>query len=258
MNYFLIFSLKKLHHQSKNTFNKNFLHDDKNEFFALVKYLDKSARIDRINIDKKTICIFYGEECKPEREEISIEELLPKDFTISCSVSSEKYYIYRSLISYYCLHREPFLLFRNIGRELKQYIQKKLSLKQTDLQTVIEVIVDHIQKGQSRVIDAEDLLRITNPNIDSLYNFHEKTNIHPKFQPAKLHYELILEALVESGDIVKEGFYYKVNPRIFLTHQKLQSESKKHKQIFWVSLAVLITGAISLTFEIVKWLCNRS
>lgn len=124
---------------------------------------------------------------------------------------------------------------------------EKISLKKTDLHQVVNAIVNKPNSVNSMrmAITERELVELINPKVKWLYNSRDGINSHKQFEETESYYRLLLDALVESGDLELGVMWYEIKPKLFLTYQRMQTEEKRHKQILWVSICSAFATALA-------------
>lgn len=201
-----------------------------------------------VNIDDDELTAEFGSFEEPELMKINYSLLSNRDFIISYSNLYESFN-YGNLASYYLFHKKIIIRIRRFIRKIKDNILRTLSIKKADLYKVIEKLVKNAARTDFRkpYIDENDLITIFNPFVNVL----NKDITHNDYQSAKGYYRLLLNALVESGDIEPEGMGYVIKPKIFLTHNKMESERKKHIQVISVTAIAAISSFIAAVASII-------
>ncbi|CAE6934486.1 hypothetical protein [Vibrio sp. B1FLJ16] len=213
-------------------------------FHIIVTSGNRKGYITNIGLDELTA--EFGSTEDSDSIKIKYSDLSNRDFIISYGNLYESF-IYKSLASYYFFHRKPIIRFRRLIRNTQNNILKILSVKKTDLDATVSILVEKAGKANygKPYIDEEDLLKIFNPSIESLYDLRIGKVDHNEYEATKAHYRLILEALVESGDVEPEGMGYIIRPKIFLTYQKMRSETKKHIQVLSVTAIATVATCVA-------------
>ncbi|MGR5062452.1 hypothetical protein [Photobacterium sp. DNB22_13_2] len=203
-------------------------------FCIIVTSGNRKGYITNIGLDELTA--EFGSTEDSDSIKIKYSDLSNRDFRISYGNLYESF-IYKSLASYYFFHRNPIIRLRRFIRNTKHNILMKWSVKRTDLHTTVAILVEKAAKAGYRKphIDEDELLKAFNPFLDELFDMRKGKNTHEDYEAAKAHYRLILEALVESGDIESDGMGYVIRPKLFLTFQKMESEMNKHIQVLRVT-----------------------
>lgn len=195
-----------------------------------------------VNIDDDEITVNFCLSENLELATIKYSLLSNADFTISyCNLYES--FEYGNLVSYYLFHKKPIIRLRRLIRIFKNKILTKLSIKKADLHTVVTILVEKAARIDNRksYIDEYDLMKVLNPFIGML----SENIVHKDYNPAKGYYRLMLNALVESGNIEPEGMGFVIKPKIFLTHNKMESERKKHMQVVSVTAIAAIASVIA-------------
>lgn len=190
------------------------------------------------NIGLNELTAEFGSTEDSDSIKIKYSDLSNRDFRISYGNLYESF-IYKNLTSYYFFHREPIIRLRRFIRNTKHNILMKWSVKRTDLHTTVAILVEKATKAEAGYrklyIDEYELLKAFNPFLDELFDIREGKNTHEEYEASTAHYRLLLEALVESGDIESDGMSYVIRPQLFLTFQKMESEMNKHIQVLRVT-----------------------
>lgn len=198
-----------------------------------------------IDLNKGILTVQHGD-FNTSSQELSINQLKSSQFKIIYTNTWDTFG-YRSLYSYYFLHRRPILCFKQAIRNIRNYIVRKLSLKRTDLYKVVNCLVNRPSSTNTskKYTDVRDLMELMNPTVKWLYDPSNGVNTHREYTDTVAYYELLLEALVESGELEHNAMFYEIKPKLFLTYQRMQTEEKRHKQILWVSVCSAFATALA-------------
>ncbi|MEC6816483.1 hypothetical protein VXS05_15730 [Photobacterium toruni] len=229
MNKFIKKALIKAKSHVRNDLS---VHSTNDEYLIHVLVMFNGRQGYVVNIDDDGLTADFGSPEESELMNINYSLLSNRDFIISYRNLYESFN-YGNLASYYLFHKKIIIRTRRFIRKIKDNILRTLSIKEADLYKVVEKLVKNAARTDFRkpYIDENDLITIFNPFVNVL----NKDITHDDYQPAKGYYRLLLNALVESGDIEPEGMGYVIKPKIFLTHNKMESERKKHIQIILVT-----------------------
>ncbi|WP_417657083.1 hypothetical protein [Pseudidiomarina aestuarii] len=231
--------------------------DEKPILYMLVQSENYYGYVKDVGID--TVTAEFGCDGDSKPKTLAYSELKVSDFRV-IYISSQDRFVYPTLVSYYVLHRWPIVGLRQLINKLTDKFLVSRSLKKTEFhktveQLVVKATMKHYGKAST---DEFELLKDNNPWITKL---HRQTGqldeIHQDYTSVSKHYRLILDALVESGDLEHDGMGYAICPQIYLTYQKMDSEHKRHRQIFWITLIASLASLVSAATAILVFLSKN-
>lgn len=212
--------------------------------YVLLKHNDRLGYVTKFHDNKVTV--EFGNSDNPNSEVFDLDTLKSSDFRVTYRRQGE-YWAYKTLVKHLLLHRPFVIASRRFFKSCKTKYLSRRSLKKTELHSTVEqlVIIASDSRSSKPFVDEATLVKMFNPWITSLRGFETFEIMHKDYDSVYTHYKLILEALVESGELEHEGMGYTILPKVYLTFQRLESEMKRHKQIHTVGIAAAIASALA-------------
>lgn len=222
---------------------------DESITYVLLKHNNSLGYVTKFDDNKVTT--EFGDEDNPISKVFDLESLKSSDFRVYCRRQGEDW-DYQSLAAYFLLHRSLVVTLKRLFIRGKTYYLSKRSLKKTELHATVEQLVNIASGSKSSrpFVDERTLVKSFNPWVTSLRGFETLEIMHKDYDSVYTHYELILEALVESGELEHEGMGYIILPKVYLTFQRLESEMKRHQQIHIVGWAAVIATLLSVLAKV--------
>lgn len=90
--------------------------------------------------------------------------------------------------------------------------------------------------------------------VDIVADLHTIRSVdHPRYEQTENYYELLLESLVQQGDLIRDNARYSISPTAITTLQTIQGERERHqdninqqRRIGLLTLALVVTAVIQV------------
>lgn len=166
----------------------------------------------------------------------------PKASLSHCPLQID-YYIRELEIRYaspikFLVHQLTFYPWFQVWRErASQYIFNRQKLIRSDRITVLRVLLSQTLRNHNFRVRSGGLMVLI---------YGDRAARHPDNVQLRQYYVLLLNSLVDSGDLILENNFYQLSPRALLTLAQFEEDNRKHRDL--VTLQYIIA---SLTFALV-------
>ncbi|MCE0495351.1 hypothetical protein [Vibrio salinus] len=206
--------------------------------------------ITEILISERIVSYEVGTSDNPKQERVNVDLINNDDWFITVH-NSEHQFKYNGLYQFYFLDRKLVkwgkMFYRVVWLSSINRVKAWCLLDQTDLYKLIVKIIEYQNEHGGKSVSPSTLVTYAYPYFGYLSQMGIK---HPKAKIIEEKYGRLMDALVQSGDLSGgtgeiPSLPFDINPKIYLTHQELFTEQRRHKQIFFVAIATCFATLIA-------------
>ncbi|MEG3768771.1 hypothetical protein [Alteromonas sp. 14N.309.X.WAT.G.H12] len=152
---------------------------------------------------------------------------------------------YKSLTSYFFEGVLPIDKLKIAFGKLDQFIFNRKGLIRSERIDTLKIILEKTIESQNFKFNEISLATMLHT---------QKWVFHPDKERQLSYSKLLLESLVESGELIKVDFQYKLSPKALSTISDYEDELKKHNQnlaqsksMKWLTIVLIIVAVVQTT-----------